>query len=280
MNTDPSDLFLELEGVICLYSWICHGGFMKNGRRITVIGAGYVGYPIAVLLSQENRVTVMDINETIVDKINSGISPVKDEQIDSFLSQKELDLRATTDLDIACREADYIILALPTDLNEESGRLDCSRIEDTVREISRFSLTSIIVIKSTVSIGFTQSLKKDFPELKILFAPEFIRETKALHDNLYPSRIIIGCDSDTVEEAKTFAELLASSASKKDIDILYVSESEAESIKLFSNAYLAMRVSFFNEVDTFAENRWMNTDIPATHSRSFSSCGWRTGTSP
>ena len=227
--------------------------------KVAVVGAGYVGFPIAVLLSQNNAVTVMDINETTVRKINERISPIKDEDMESFLRERKLTLSATTDLAVACSEASYIILSLPTDLDEKTGQLDCTRIVETVNRINSLSITSTIVIKSTVPIGFTKSLKMQFPKQKILFAPEFIRETRALHDNLFPSRIIIGTDGASLDEARKFADLLKSSAEKRDIEVRFVSESEAEAVKLFSNAYLAMRVSFFNEVDTFAENKGMNT---------------------
>ncbi|MBR3125753.1 MAG: nucleotide sugar dehydrogenase [Mogibacterium sp.] len=227
--------------------------------KVAVVGAGYVGFPIAVLLSQNNAVTVMDINETTVRKINERISPIKDEDMESFLRERKLTLSATTDLAVACSEASYIILSLPTDLDEKTGQLDCTRIVETVNRINSLSITSTIVIKSTVPIGFTKSLKMQFPKQKILFAPEFIRETRALYDNLFPSRIIIGTDGASLDEARKFADLLKSSAEKRDIEVRFVSESEAEAVKLFSNAYLAMRVSFFNEVDTFAENKGMNT---------------------
>ena len=232
---------------------------MNNNYRITVIGAGYVGLPLAVLLSQNQHVTVMDINETIVQTINNRVSPVKDDELSAFLVERELNLTATTDFERACSDADFVVLALPTDFDRVNGHLDCSHLVETVRKIDSLSLTPTIVIKSTVPVGFTESLEKQFPKQRIVFAPEFIRETRALYDNLYPSRIIIGARSEALDRARIFAELLADGAQKKEIDIVYVNESEAEAIKLLSNAYLAMRVSFFNEVDTFAENKGLSS---------------------
>ena len=232
---------------------------MNNNYRITVIGAGYVGLPLAVLLSQNQHVTVMDINETIVQTINNRVSPVKDDELSAFLVERELNLTATTDFERACSDADFVVLALPTDFDRVNGHLDCSHLVETVRKIDSLSLTPTIVIKSTVPVGFTESLEKQFPKQRIVFAPEFIRETRALYDNLYPSRIIIGARSEALDRARIFAELLADGAQKKEIDIVYVNESEAEAIKLLSNAYLAMRVSFFNEVDTFAESKGLSS---------------------
>ncbi|MDB9898639.1 nucleotide sugar dehydrogenase [Gammaproteobacteria bacterium] len=218
-------------------------------KRITVVGTGYVGMSMAVLLSQKNDVTAIDIDKKRVNQINDKKSTVKDSDIDEFLSKKDLSLNATTEKSIAYKDPEIIIIATPTDYNPETNYFNTSSVESVIQDIVEFNEKAIIIIKSTVPIGFTKSMIKKYRTDRILFSPEFLREGKALHDNLYPSRIIV---SGKKEYAKFFIRVLKNVALKNNIDHLYTDPSEAEAIKLFSNTYLAMRVAFFNELDNYA----------------------------
>lgn len=223
--------------------------------KIAVVGIGYVGLSLAILLSQKNEVVAYDINKDKVDKINSRISPINDNYIIKYLNKKRLKLTATDDYSEAFRNADYIIICTPTNYNETYNSFDTSSIEDTIYKIKRINKHSIIVIRSTVPIGYTESLNRKEKKLKIIFSPEFLREGYALYDNLYPTRIIVGDDSN---EARIFANLLYKAALKKDIPILYMNSVEAESVKLFANTYLALRIAYFNELDTYANQKKLN----------------------
>ena len=218
--------------------------------KITVVGIGYVGLSNAILLSKYNDVYALDINKKKIDILKSGISPIDDKDISSYLKDKKLNFKATTNKEIALKSSDYVLISTPTNFNEIENRFDTSSVIDVIKDIINYSPNSYIIIKSTVPIGFTNKIKKEMKISNIAFCPEFLREGKALYDNLYPSRIVIG---DSSKKAKTFGKLLTQAALKKNIDVIYTSSSEAESIKLFSNTYLAMRVSFFNEIDNFSE---------------------------
>lgn len=224
--------------------------------KIAVAGTGYVGLSLSVLLSQYNHVEALDVIKEKVDLINNKQSPIVDEYITKYLKEKNLDLHATLDYKEALEGADYVVVSTPTNYDSEKNYFDTSSVEDIINKVNKVNSNAIIIIKSTIPVGFTENAKTNFNNKNIIFSPEFLREGKALFDNLYPSRIILGEDS---ERAKIFAGLLQDAAVKNNIDTLFVSSSEAESIKLFSNTYLAMRVAFFNELDTYAEVRGLNT---------------------
>ena len=232
------------------------GNHEYKNINITVVGIGYVGLSIAVLLSQKYNVKALDIVESKVNQINKRISPIVDNDITEYLKTKELNLTATTDVQYALAGADCVIIATPTNYNPETTRFDTSSIEQVLNEAQEYCPEAIIVIKSTIPVGYTERIKKEYT-LKIMFSPEFLREGRALYDNLNPSRIIVG--SEEKETAERFANMLASCAEKKNIPILIMGTTEAEAVKLFSNTFLATRISFFNELDTYAESNGLNS---------------------
>ena len=230
--------------------------------KIAVAGTGYVGLSIAVLLSQHNEVYALDIVPEKVEKINSKISPIKDKEIQSFLSEKKLNLTATTDDILAYKNADFVVVSTPTNYDDKKNYFDTTSVESVIKKVVEINPNAVIVIKSTIPIGFSNSMKEKFLTENILFSPEFLREGNALYDNLYPSRIIIGTDLNNeklLEKAKVFAGLLQDAAIKETVNLQLMNITEAEVVKLFSNAYLAMRVSFFNELDTFSAVHGLNT---------------------
>lgn len=229
--------------------------------KIAVAGTGYVGLSNAVLLAQHNNVVAVDIIQSKVDTINAKKSPIVDKEIEDFLKNKNLDLLATTDAESAYKDADFIIIATPTNYDPQKNYFDTSSINAVLDVIKKVNSNAVIVIKSTVPVGFTESIRKEYPQLKIMFVPEFLREGKALYDNLFPSRIIVGVGENCSFKDKTelFVAMLKEAAVKKDIPVLYTNPTEAEAVKLFANTYLALRVAFFNELDTYAEVRGLST---------------------
>lgn len=231
-------------------------------KKIAVAGAGYVGMAMGVLLAQNNPVSIVDPLPEKVNKINQKISPIVDQMLSEYLSRPSISPQATLDGDQAYREAAFVIVATPTNYDSEQNHFDTSSVESVIQQVQRVNPSAVIVIKSTVPVGFTEKMAERYPESKLLFCPEFLREGRALYDNLYPSRIIVGLPgrvSPLMEEAKIFAELLVQGAEKKDTDVLYMDSTEAEAVKLFANTYLALRIAFFNELDTYAEARGLNT---------------------
>ena len=232
--------------------------------NIAVAGTGYVGLSLAVLLSQHNHVTAVDIIQAKVDKINQWESPIQDDYIEKYLAEakageRKLDLTATTDGEKAYSSADYVIIAAPTNYDPQKNFFDCSAVESVIELVLQSSETAMMVIKSTIPVGYTERVREKYHTDRILFSPEFLRESKALYDNLYPSRIIVGCDEASRPAAETFAHLLQEGAEKPDIDTLFMGFTEAEAVKLFANTYLALRVSYFNELDTYAEMKGLKT---------------------
>lgn len=235
---------------------------LTQNIKIAVAGAGYVGLSIAILLSQHHQVTAVDLLPERVDMINARKSPLADREIEEYLERKPLHLAATTDGDSAYQDADFVVIATPTDYDDVKNRFDTSSVESVIRQVVRVNPNAIIVIKSTVPVGYTSFISEKLGCRQIIFAPEFLREGRALYDNLHPSRIIVGVPADDLyleKAARTFAGLLLEGALKKDVPVLLMAPAEAEAAKLFSNTYLAMRVAFFNELDTYAEVMGFNT---------------------
>lgn len=230
--------------------------------NIAVAGTGYVGLSIAVLLSQHHHVTAVDIVPEKVELINQKKSPIQDDYIEKYLAEKDLDLTATLDGETAYRDADFVVIAAPTNYDSRKNFFDTSAVEAVIRLVMKVNPEAVMVIKSTIPVGFTASVREKYQCGNIIFSPEFLRESKALYDNLYPSRIIVGTDMQDerlVEAAHTFAYLLQEGAVKENIDTLFMGFTEAEAVKLFANTYLALRVSFFNELDTYAEMKGLDT---------------------
>ncbi len=227
---------------------------------IAVFGIGYVGLSLAVLLAQKNDVVAIDIDPQKVEMINKRISPIKDKELEEYLKKKELRLRAIGDDQVAYKNSNYIIISTPTNYDSHRNSFDTSAVENVIEKIAEVGSSAVIVIKSTVPVGYTRELSKKYPEMTLLFSPEFLRESRALYDNLYPSRIIVGYTSkEHIEKAKEFAELLWGASKNSNAEIRIIGSTEAEAVKLFSNTYLALRVSFFNELDTYAEVKGLNS---------------------
>ncbi len=250
LQFDVADVFIEYNKPVFQH---------VNARNITVYGAGYVGLSIATLLARHHQVTLVDVIPEKVNKINQRISPIQDEYIEKHFAKADLNLTATLDGNEACKSADYVVIAAPTNYDPKKNYFDTSAVESVIETVLGNNPNAVMVIKSTVPVGYTASVRKKYGSDNILFSPEFLRESKALYDNLYPSRIIVGCDESSREKARIFAEMLKSSALKKDVEILLMGLTEAEAVKLFANTYLALRVSYFNELDTYAETKGLNT---------------------
>lgn len=227
--------------------------------RIAVAGTGYVGLSLAVLLAQHHQVTAVDIVPEKVDLINAKKSPIQDDYIEKYLAEKELHLTATTDGVVAYADADIVIIAAPTNYDSQKNFFDTSAVEAVISLVLESNPNAMMIIKSTIPVGYTESVRKMFDTDRIIFSPEFLRESKALYDNLYPSRIIVGCNDRSRETAEVFAKLLQEGAEKENIDTLFMGFTEAEAVKLFANTYLALRVSYFNELDTYAEMKGLDT---------------------
>ena len=230
--------------------------------KIAVAGTGYVGLSIATLLAQKNQVVAVDIIPEKVEMINNKKSPIQDEYIEKYLAEKELDLVATLDADEAYKDAEFVVIAAPTNYDSQKNFFDTSAVESVIEKVMEVNPDAYMVIKSTIPVGYTKSIREKYNTDKIMFSPEFLRESKALYDNLYPSRIIVGTDKENAElfeAAQKFAKLLEEGAIKENIDVLFMGFTEAEAVKLFANTYLALRVSYFNELDTYAEMKGLNS---------------------
>lgn len=230
--------------------------------KISIAGTGYVGLSIATLLAQHNEVTAVDIVAERVEMINNKKSPIQDDYIEDYLANKELNLRATLDAEAGYKDADFVVIAAPTNYDSVKNFFDTSAVEDVIAKVMQYNPDAIMVIKSTIPVGYTESVRKKFKSDNIIFSPEFLRESKALYDNLYPSRIIVGYEQNDERLAKAahqFAEIIKQGAIKEDVPILFMGSTEAEAVKLFANTYLALRVSYFNELDTYSELKGLDT---------------------
>ena len=250
LSFDPSVAFVDVEEPVAAPA---------VRANVTVYGAGYVGLSIAVLLARFHHVTLVDVIPEKVNLVNRRISPIQDEYIEKYLSGDNLDLTATLDGAAACKGADFVVIAAPTNYDPKKNFFDTSAVETVIETVLKNEPDAMMVIKSTVPVGYAASVRQKYNTSNILFSPEFLRESKALYDNLYPSRIIVGCDDATREKAAAFAELLRGCALKRDVEVLIMGLTEAEAVKLFANTYLALRVSYFNELDTYAESKGLNT---------------------
>ncbi len=250
LSFDPSVAFVDVEEPVAA---------PVVRANVTVYGAGYVGLSIAVLLARFHHVTLVDVIPEKVNLVNRRISPIQDEYIEKYLSGDDLDLTATLDGAAACKGADFVVIAAPTNYDPKKNFFDTSAVETVIETVLKNAPDAMMVIKSTVPVGYAASVRQKYNTSNILFSPEFLRESKALYDNLYPSRIIVGCDDATREKAASFAELLRGCALKRDVEVLIMGLTEAEAVKLFANTYLALRVSYFNELDTYAESKGLNT---------------------
>lgn len=253
LGFEPTDLFQEEYQKT-------QKSILNRPYKIAVAGTGYVGLSIATLLSQHNPVTAVDIIPEKVEMINNSKSPIQDNYIEKYLAEKDLDLTATLDGEAAYKNADFVVIAAPTNYDSKKNYFDTSAVEAVIQLVQKVNPDAVMVIKSTIPVGFTESARRKYNTDKIIFSPEFLRESKALYDNLYPSRIIVSCDEGTEEAAHTFASLLQQGAIKEEIPTLFMGFTEAEAVKLFANTYLALRVSYFNELDTYAEIKELNTE--------------------
>lgn len=252
LGFEVTDLFEEEKPVV-------NKPVLDKKYNIAVAGTGYVGLSIATLLAQHNHVTAVDIIPEKVELINNKKSPIQDDYIEMYLAEKELDLVATLDGESAYKDVDFVVIAAPTNYDSKKNFFDCSAVEAVIELVLKVNPDATMIIKSTIPVGYTASVREKYHTKNIIFSPEFLRESKALYDNLYPSRIIVSCDEESKEKAEIFAKLLQQGAVKENIDTLFMGFTEAEAVKLFANTYLALRVSYFNELDTYAETKGLNT---------------------
>lgn len=257
LGFEVTDLFVE-EGTTAPAAAANHITVDKK-YNIAVAGTGYVGLSLATLLAQHNHVTAVDIIPEKVEMINNKKSPIQDDYIEKYLAEKNLDLTATTDGESAYKDAEFVIIAAPTNYDSKKNFFDCSAVETVIELVLKVNPDATMIIKSTIPVGYTKQVRSKYNTQNIIFSPEFLRESKALYDNLYPSRIIVSCDEASSEKAHIFASLLQQGAIKENIDTLFMGFTEAEAVKLFANTYLALRVSYFNELDTYAESKGLNT---------------------